>query len=65
MIQILKKGIISNVKKFECRRCGCIFISNEYIERYTNEDGSKLDICHWIIEKCPSCKEIVKRLEAD
>lgn len=65
MIQILKKGTISNVKKFECRHCGCIFKSDEYIKKYTNKDGSKLDICYWIIEKCPYCKKIVKRLEAD
>ena len=65
MIQVLKEGVISKVKRFECHHCGCIFLSNEYIERYTDGDGSKLTICHWVIEKCPSCKEIVKQLEAD
>ena len=42
MVQILKEGTVSTVKRFECRHCGCIFISNEYIERYTDEDTSLL-----------------------
>lgn len=56
-MKIIKPGKIPETKRFECRKCGCIFeaTNSEYEEE---KDTDCADIYYWAIN-CPCCREKV------
>lgn len=52
-MKILVKGKIDNLKeaKFECPRCGCVFVANEMEYRVVG----KIDNCYILEHDCPCC----------
>ena len=52
-MKILVKGKPDNLKenKFECPRCGCVFVANEMEYRVVG----KIDNCYILEHDCPCC----------
>ena len=53
-MKILVKGEIDNLKeaKFECPRCGCVFVANEMEYRVLG----KFDNYYILEHECPCCR---------
>ena len=53
-MKILVKGKIDNLKesKFECPRCGCVFVANEMEYRVLG----KFDNYYILEHECPCCR---------
>lgn len=65
MKTIVKYGKNSLAREFHCW-CGCVFMSDEYTKKILKGDGDKKKAeCSWLIDKCPCCNEIIKKLEVE
>jgi len=58
-MRIIKHGDVNKlkqIKRFECKSCGCIFEADntEYKHEY-----SQRETCDWYSVKCPTCNKYV------
>ena len=59
-MKIIKEGIAdSAIKRFECKKCGCIFEANEREYRSSSWGEVNLSILPAYKCACPTCRHIV------
>lgn len=49
-------GCLKQIKRFECKSCGCIFEADN--TEYKHE-FSQREMCGWYETRCPTCKRYV------